>query len=58
MNGGSELELNEKKLKKIEYEILKLENENAKTKNYGKRDMVERIKRLIKDGVDEKLTQR
>ena len=58
MNGGSEQTLNEKKLKKIEYEIIKLENENAKTKNYGRGDMVERIKQLIKDGVDGKLTER
>lgn len=58
MNGGNEQELNEKKLKKIEYEILKLEDENAKTKNYGKLDMVERIKQLIKDGVNGKLIQR
>ena len=58
MNGGSEQTLNEKKLKKIEYEILKGENENAKTKKDGRGDMVERIKQLIKDGVDGKLTER
>ena len=58
MNGGNEQTLNEERLKKIEYKILKLEYENAKTKNYGRGDMVERIKQLIKDGVDGKLTER
>ena len=48
-------ELNERKLDKIKYEILKLEDENSKTKNYSYSDMVDRIKQTIKDGVDGKL---
>ena len=48
-------ETNEKKLDKIKFEILRLEDENAKTKNYGYNDMVEKIKQTIKDGVDGKI---
>lgn len=48
-------ETNDKKLDKIKFEILRLEDENTKTKNYGYGDMVEKIKQTIKDGVDGKL---
>lgn len=55
MSIDNDLETNDKKLDKIKYEILRLEDENSKTKNYGYNDMVEKIKQTIKDGVDEKL---
>lgn len=48
-------ETNEKKLDKIKFEILRLEDENSKTKDYSYGDMVEKIKQTIKDGVDGKL---
>lgn len=48
-------ELNEKKLEKIKFEILRLEDENSKTKDKSYGDMVEKIKQTIKDGVDGKL---
>ena len=48
-------ETNEKKLDKIKFEILRLEDENAKTKNYTYGEMVEKIKQTIKDGVDGKM---
>lgn len=47
-------EINGKKLDKIKFEILRLEDENSKTKNYNYGDMVEKIKQIIKDGVDGK----
>ena len=47
--------INEKKLEKIKFEILRLEDENSKTKNHGYNDMVEKIKQIIKDGVNGKL---
>lgn len=48
-------ETNEKKLDKIKYEILRLEDENSKTKNLGYGEMVDKLKQTIKDGVDGKL---
>ena len=48
-------EINVKKLDKIKYEILRMEDENSKTKNYSYSDMVDKIKQTIKDGVDGKL---
>ena len=50
-----EIETNDRKLDKIKFEILRLEDENSKTKNYGYNDMVDKIKQTIKDGVDGKL---
>ena len=55
MSTNKEIEINEKKLDKIKFEILRLEDENSKTKDYGYNDMVEKIKQTIKDGVDGKL---
>ena len=48
-------DINQKKLDKIKFEILRLEDENSKTKDYTYGDMVEKIKQTIKDGVDGKL---
>lgn len=48
-------DINQKKLDKIKFEIIKLEDENSKTKDYTYGDMVEKIKQTIKDGVDGKL---
>lgn len=55
MSINNDQETNDKKLDKIKFEILRLEDENSKTKNYGYNDMVEKIKQTIKDGVDGKL---
>ncbi len=55
MSINNDQETNEKKLDKIKYEILRLEDENAKTKSKGYTDMVNIIKQTIKDGVDGKL---
>ena len=55
MSISNDQETNDKKLEKIKFEILRLENENSKTKNYGYNEMVEKIKQTIKDGVDGKL---
>lgn len=55
MSNDFEQEINEKRLDKIKYEILRLEDENSKTKNYGYGDMVEKIKQTVKDGADGKL---
>ena len=44
-----------KKLEKIKFEILRMEDENSKTKYYSNSDMVEKIKQIIKNGVDGKL---
>lgn len=52
---NEESQLNERKLNRIKFEILRLEDENSKTKNYGYGEMVEKIKQLIKDAVDGKL---
>lgn len=52
---NEENQLNERKLNRIKFEILRLEDENSKTKNYGNGDMVDKIKQLIKDAVDGKL---
>lgn len=54
MGDNIEQETNEKKLDKIKFEILQMEDENAKTKNYGYNDMVDKIKQAIKNGVDGK----
>lgn len=48
-------DVNEQKLDKIKFEILQLEDENSKTKYYSYPDMVDKIKRIIKDGADGKL---
>ena len=48
-------EINEQRLEKIKFEILRLEDENNKTKNYDYKDMVEKIKQIIKDGADGKI---
>lgn len=48
-------ETNEKKLEKIKFEILRMEDENSKTKYYSNSDIVEKIKQIIKNGVDGKL---
>lgn len=48
-------ETNERKLNKIKFEILRLEDENSKTKDCTYGEMVEKIKQTIKDGVDGKL---
>ena len=50
MSANNVNETNEKKLDKIKFEILRLEDENAKTKNYTYGEMVEKIKQTIKDG--------
>lgn len=55
MSLSDKQEMNEKKLDKIKFEILRMEDENSKTKNYSNSDMVEKIKQTIKDGVDGKL---
>ena len=55
MNVNDINEINEKKLEKIKFEILRLEDENSKTKDYSNSDMIEKIKQTIKDGVDGKL---
>ena len=55
MSINNDQETNEKKLDKIKFEILRLEDENAKTKNYGYNDLVETIKQTINDGVDGKI---
>ena len=54
MSNKPDGEINERKLDKIKFEILKLEDENAKTKNHTPSTMVEKIKQKIKDGVDGK----
>lgn len=55
MSANDVNDTNEKKLDKIKFEILRLEDENSKTKDYTNGDMVEKIKQTIKDGVDGKL---
>lgn len=54
MGDSIEQKINKKKLDKIKLEILQMEDENAKTKNYGYNDMVDKIKQTIKNGVDGK----
>lgn len=44
-------ELNENKIEEMKYDILKLEDENSKTKQLNNSEMVEKIKQIIKDGV-------
>lgn len=39
--------LNEKKLKKMQYLILELEDNNSKTKEFKDKDMVEKIRDII-----------
>ncbi len=53
LNDGQEI--NSRKLDKIKFVILQLEDDNAKTKDYTQTEMVEKIKQTIKDGVDGKL---
>lgn len=53
LNDGQEI--NSRRLDKIKFEILQLEDENAKTKNYTQTEMVDKIKQTIKDGVDGRL---
>ena len=48
-------EINNKRLDKIKFEILRLEDDNAKTKYYTQTEMIEKIKQIIKDGIDGKL---
>lgn len=55
MHTNDKNEINEKRLDKIKFEILRLEDENLKTKNYDKEAMVDKIKQTIKNGVDGKL---
>ena len=55
MSISNDIDINDKKLDKIKFEILRLEDENSKTKDYGYNDMVEKIKQTIKDGADGKL---
>lgn len=54
MSTNKEQEISEKRLDKIKFEILRLEDENAKTKNFGYGEMVEKIKQVIKEGADGK----
>ncbi|MDE7308449.1 MAG: hypothetical protein K2N61_07270 [Lachnospiraceae bacterium] len=44
-------ELNENKVEEMKYDILKLEDENSKTKQLNNSEMVDKIKQIIKDGV-------
>lgn len=48
-------EIDNRRLDKIKFEILQLEDENAKTKDCTQNEMVEKIKQAIKSGVDGKL---
>jgi len=47
-------QLDERKLKKMKYLILKLEDENSKTKKYNYGQMVEKIKNIIIDTLKER----
>lgn len=55
MSYKNDIEINKKKLDKIKYEILKEEDNNAKTQRYTYSEMVERVKRIIINNVDGKL---
>ena len=54
MNNNIDDTLNEEKLEKIKFKILQLESQNAKTKNYDNKTMVDKIKHTIINVVDEK----
>lgn len=47
-------EINEKKLEKMKYEILQKEDENSKTKEKTRRDMVTEIKDIITSNLQDK----
>ena len=55
MSYKTDVEINKKKLDKIKYEILKEEDNNAKTQRYTYSEMVERVKRIIINAVDGKI---
>ncbi len=44
-------EIDRNRLEKMKYDILQLENENLKTNEYKYSEMVERIRKIIIDGV-------
>lgn len=47
-------EIDGNKLDKMKYDILQLENENLKTNEYKYAEMVEKIRKIIIDGVKDK----
>lgn len=47
--------ISENRLDKIKFEILQLEDENAKTKAFSNSEMVEKIKQIIVTGVEERI---
>lgn len=55
MSYKNEVDIDKRRLDKIKYEILKEEDNNAKTQRYSYTEMVEKVKRIIINAVDEKL---
>ena len=51
MSDSQGAQLNEKKLKRMKFEILKAEEENLKTRERSNEAMVELIRRIITDEV-------
>lgn len=47
--------ISENRLDRIKFEILQLEDENAKTKAFSNPEMVEKIKQIIVTGVEERI---
>ena len=45
---------NESKLEEMKYDILRIEDENAKTKQKNQSDMVEEIRQIVINGAKEK----
>ncbi len=48
----NEIKLDEKKLTRLKYEILKLENENIKERKYTRSAMIDTIRKIIIEEVD------
>lgn len=55
MSTNESKEKDNKRLDKIKFEILKIEDENAKTKKYNNTEMVDKIRQVIKENVDGRL---
>lgn len=51
LSDNHNVQLNEKKLKRMKFEILKAEEENLKTRERSNETMVELIRRIITDEV-------
>lgn len=51
MKSDSDVDLDQKTLDRLKFRILQLERENLRAREYGNREMVDKIRKLIEEEV-------